>query len=248
MRHRLSRKDSYKSRRDNALNLEPYIQFEQEQITRSRIVFHGIRFHLDPDILQRIQEAQKAGCSIYTSRNLLAKLLYYALIDRENRLQTGLTFCTYYELNGSPEPLMRSVISIDGEILQQIKSECLEYPEFCHQMASAHYWLINQLLSKLRLGQVLKLHQLAWGLSWVIAVVIVAIALPFILLLVQVRPWMLIALLLIAWLLQYLLQRLLRRLLPILGRWVLRQLLPGLLSHKPLEKKIAKGILSWLMA
>ncbi|MEW6494042.1 MAG: hypothetical protein AB1589_16245 [Cyanobacteriota bacterium] len=248
MRHRLSRKYSYKSRHDNALNLEPYIQFEQERITRSRLVFHGIRFHLDQDILQSIQEAQNTGCSLYISRKLLTNLLYYALIDRENRLQTGLTFCTYYAWNGSLEPLMRSVISTDGEILQQIKSDCLEHPEFCRQMASAHYWLINQLLGKLRLGQVLKLNQLAWGISWVIAVVIVAIALPFMLLLIQVRPWMLIVLVLITWLLQWILQRLLRRLFPILGRWVLRQLLPGLLSHKPLEKKIAQGILAWLMA
>ncbi len=248
MGDRLSRQYSSKSRHHHALDLEPYIQFEQERITRSRFVFHGIRFHLDQEILQSIQEAQSSGYSLYISRKLLTNLLDYALIDRENRLQTGLTFCTYYAWNGSPEPLMRSVISTDGEILQQIKSDCLEHPEFCRQIASAHYWMINQLLGKLRLRQVLKLNQFAWGLSWVIAVVIVAIALPVMLMLVQVKPWMLIVLVLALWLLQQLLQSLLRRLLPVLGRWVLRQLLPALLSRKPLEKKIATGILIWLMA
>lgn len=248
MRDRLSRKYSSKSRHHHALDLEPYIQFEQERITRSRFVFHGICFHLNQEILQRIQEAQASGYSLYISRKLLTNLLDYALIDRENRLQTGLTFCTYYALKGSLEPVMRSVIATDGEILQQVKSNCLEHPEFCCQIASAHYWMINQLLGKLRLRQVLKLNHFARGLSWVIAVVIVATAVPFILMLVQVKPWMLIVLVLVLLLLQQLLQSLLSQLLPVLGRWVLRQLLPMLLSRKPLEKKIATGILAWLMA
>lgn len=247
MRHRLSRKYSSKPRHHHALDLEPYIQFEQERITRSRFVFHGICFHLDEDILQNIQEAQAFGYSLDISRKLLTKLLDYALIDRENRLQTGLTFCTYYALKDFPEPVIRSVIATDGEILQQVKSDCLEHPEFCRQIASAHYWMINQLLGKLHLRQVLKLNQFAWGLSLVIALVIIAIAIPLMLMLVQVQPWMLIVLVLVLWLLQQLLQSLLSRLLPVLGRWVLRQLLPALLSRKPLEKKIATGILAWLM-
>ncbi len=239
MQHLFSRKQYQKSYR-NALNLEPHIQFDIERISRSRVIVHGVRFNLDKDILQRIQDAQQTSCNLYLSQKSLADLRYYALIEQENCLQPGLTFCTYYLRRDSQVALMRSVILTNGEIFHQIKSDCLERPAFCHKIASAHYWLIAQLLGQLRLRTFLKLNQLAWWLSWLIVVLMI---IPFVPLLIQTSVWMLLALVLILWLLQRVLQSLLRWLLP---RWVMRQLLPGLLSRKPLEKKIAKGILAWL--
>lgn len=241
--HSISRKHSHKSWERNALNLEPYIQFEQERITRSRVVFHSIRFNLDKDVLQRIQYAQQTGRRLDISRQLLADLRYYALIAPENRLQSELTFYTYYLRGSSQEALMRSVISTDGEVLHQIKSDCLEHPDFCSQIASAHYWLIAQLLSQLRLRAFLNLDRLAWVLSWLL---VAAIAIPLLPLLIEVNPWLLLPLVLMVWLLQRGLQNLMRSRLPSFGGWVLRQLLSGLLSHKPLEKKIAKGIFARL--
>ena len=245
MPHSISRKHSNKSWERSALNLEPYIQFEQERITRSRVVFHSIRFNLDKDVLQRIQYAQQTGRRLYISRQLLADLRYYALIDPENCLQSELTFYTYYLRGGSEEALIRSVISTDGAVLQQIKSECLEHPDFCRQIASAHYWLIAQLLSQLRIRAFLHVARLAWMLSWLI---VAAIALCFVPLLIEVNPWLLLALVLMAWILQRGLQSLLLSLLPSFNRWALRQLLSRLLSHKPLEKKIAKSIFTRLVS
>lgn len=244
VRHLLSQNLSPKSSPGKALDLEPYIQFEQQRVTRSRRVCHSIRFNLDKDILQKIQYARETGRRLDISREHLADLRYYALIDSENCLQSDLTFCTYYVYEGSPEALMRSVISLDGEVLHQIKSDCLEHPDFCHQIASAHYWLIAQLLCQMRFGGFLNIAWLAWVLSWLIAVVIV---LPFIPLLIQINPWMLLGLVLILWLLQTAWQRLLLSILPSFRRWALRQLLSGLLSPQPLQKKIAKGILARLV-
>jgi hypothetical protein len=63
-----------------------------------------------------------------------------------------------------------------------------------------------------------------------------------------VNPWLMLPLLAIALLLLVVLQRLLRLFLPNFSRWALRLLLSGLLSRKPLEKKIAKGILARLVS
>jgi len=244
VRHHRSQQLSQENSDRNGLDLESQITFEAEQITRKRVVLHSIRFHLDKDILLRIQQARETGRHLYISRQLLADLRYYALIGSENHLQSGLTFYTYYLRGGSEDALMRSVICTDGDIFHQIRSDCLERPNFCRQVASAHYWLIAQLLSQLRLGALRKLNWLCWGLSLVITV---ATVIFLILLLMPVNPWLMLPLLAIGLLLLVVLQRLLRLFLPNFSRWALRRLLSGLLSRKPLEKKIAKGILARLV-
>jgi len=242
--HPLCQKHSQKVPNNNGLNLDPYIQVDKEQITRKRVLFHGIHFHLDKDILRSIQQAQETGRPLEISHQLLADLRYYALIDGESRLQSGLTFCTYYLRGGVEEALMRSVISTDGDIIHQIKSDCLERPKFCYTIASAHYWLIDQLLSQLRLRVLLKVNLLSWALSILITA---GTVIPYIQQLMQSSPWMLLAPVVMSWFLQVGLKRLLMLLLPSVGRWALRQLLARLLSQSLLDKKIAKGILAWLV-
>lgn len=226
------------------LNLEPYIQFDKERITPKRVVFHSIRFNLDKDSLKDIQQAQQTGDHLDISPSLLADLRYYALIDWENRLKSGLTFCTYYQRSSIQEALIRSVIFLDGEILHQIKGDCLEQPNFCHQIASAHYWLIEQLLRQLHLRVLLRLALLSWGLSLLIVAVTVV---PFVPQLIAVSPWLLLVPVVVLLLVQLVVQHLLRLFAPAIRRWALRQLLSGLLSRQPLEQKIAQGILVWLV-
>ncbi|HEY9649065.1 MAG TPA: hypothetical protein V6C95_00270, partial [Coleofasciculaceae cyanobacterium] len=170
-------------------------------------------------------------------------LRYYALTNGENSLQSGLTFCTYYLRQGSQEALMRSVISIDGDIIHQIKNDCLERPDFCSTFVSAHFWLIDQLLGQLRVRASMKLNQLSWGLSVVIVVVTI---IPYIQQLIQTNPWMLLMPVVMSWLLQVVLKRLLRSFLPILSRWILRRVLAGLLSRQSWKKTISRGILARL--
>ncbi len=245
VRHHLYRRRSHKASDQQGLNLEPYIKVDKERITRTRVVFHSIRFNLDKDILREIQQAKETGRHIHISRELLADVRYYALIEGENHLQSGLTFYTYYLRGGSEEALMRSVISTDGDIFHQIKSDCLERPNFCRQIASTHYWLIDQLLGQLRLRGLLRLNLLSWELSLLI---VAAMVIPFVPQLMQVNLWMLLALVVMLLLLSIGLQRLLRLFLPTVGRWAVRQLLSSLISRKPRSKKIAKGILAWLVA
>ncbi len=217
---------------DNSLNLEPYIEFEQERISRRQVVLHSVRFHLDKDVLLRIKQAQAMGVRLYISRQLLADLREYALIS------SGLTFSTYYLRGGVEEALIRSVIVADGDIFNQIRNDCLERPNFCRQVTSAHYWIIAQLLSQLRLGAFLRLNLL----SWLLALLIVGLVIiPLILLLIRVNLWLLLALLIVALMISMILQRLL---LPIVRNLIFRGMLSGLLSRQPLAKRLARGVLA----
>ncbi|NEQ09704.1 MAG: hypothetical protein F6K37_28295 [Moorea sp. SIO4E2] len=234
------------------MNIESYIKVEQEQITRSRVLFHSIRFDLNQDILTKIKQAQETGHGLDISGELLSDLRHLALLDWENRLQSGLTFSTYYLPVDRAQALMRSVIALDGEILHQIKRDCLENPDFCCQIADAHYWLITQILGQLRLKPSPNFPKLAWGLSglMIILVIVAVLVIPGVLQLILAQPWrwlIIIVGIVSCGLLLVILQWLLRSCLIRIAPWMLRQLLSGLLSAKPGPKKIAKRILAWLL-
>lgn len=243
--HRTQKQFQQASDRDD-LNLEGCIQIEQERITRSRVLLDGIRFNLNKDILHRINQAQESGYRLDIAPKLLADWRYYALIDTENRWQSGLTFSTYYRVGESNLVLMRSMIGLDGEIIQQIRSDCLERPKFCRQIAAAHYWLIEQLLSQLPLGRLAKLNQLLKVICWLVALLMLVIMVIAFIPLFLENPWLVLIALAIAGLLQLGLQRLVWLFFPAIRRWVWRQILSGLLSPKPSSKKMAKGMLAWL--
>lgn len=215
-----------------SIDLEPFIEFEKERISRRQFVVHSVCFHLDKDVLIKIQEAQTRGLRLEISRQLLADLREYALIS------SALTFSTYYLRGGAQEPLMRSVIVADGDIFNQIRSDCLERPNFCHQVASAHYWIISQLLAQLRLGAFLRLSLL----SWLLALLIVGLLfIPLAVLVIRVNLWLLLLLLIVALTVSMVLQRFL---LPIVRNLIFRQMLSGLLSRQPFSRRFAKGVLA----
>lgn len=243
MRHHRSQNQSRTSSTLSTLNLESYIRLETERMARSRVIVHGIRFNLDQNSLQTLLEAQQSHQRLTVSPQLLTNLRHYALLDPENHLQSGLTFATYYGQGGFPEALIRSVISADGSVLHQIKSDCLKQSDFYYQIASAHYWLIEQVLHQLRFRPSVRFRQLATVLSWVIAGAITLLLVP---LLIVINPWMVLVIGLILWLLHRIFFNLLRHLIPVCRRLVLHQLLSGWLSRKPLNPRIIR-MLTWLV-
>ncbi len=128
--------------------------------------------------------------------------------------------------------VMRSVISLDGDIIHQIQRDCLEYPKRCLAIATSHYWLIEQLLNQLRVKTILWLHWLSWGLS---LLVVAATVIRYIENLMPINFWTLLTAGVMSWLLQQGIKRLLVYLQPLLNRWVLRHLLLYFLSLKQLE-------------
>ena len=252
----------------DSIDLEAYIQVEEVKNSQGLVLFRFVRFNLDKSVITKILQARATGQRLHISRNLLAELRYYALSDgenhhRENRFQSGLTFCTYYEPPRNPRSqaqpgneniealprltgeeseniVMRSTIALDGDIIHQIRRDCLERPKRCLAIARAHYWLINQLLNQLRIKATSWLNWLAWGLSLSIVALVVMLNAEH---LMPINPLKLLAPAAIWWLLQEGIKRLLSFLWPFVRRWAWRQFLLRFLSPKPLEKKIANVLL-----
>ena len=150
---------------NNQLHLERYIRFFKERRSDRRVVYHGIRFHLNDEVLAQIQQARSQGRSLFIKPKFLADLRYYLLFDEYSALNCGINVSTYYIEENHEETVVRSLISLDGDILYQMDRRYLEKPELAIALTSAHYWLVEQLLRKLQLEGKLWLSILSWGLS-----------------------------------------------------------------------------------
>ncbi len=68
--------------------------------------------------------------------------------DSQDRERT-LTFLTHYWQDGEKITVIRSVISLNGKISQQIRRDCLENPQLLPKLIRVHYWLILQMIAQL---------------------------------------------------------------------------------------------------
>ncbi|MEA5469670.1 hypothetical protein [Spirulina sp. 06S082] len=150
---------------ENSLHLERYIRFLKERRPDRRVVYHGIHFHLNEEVLEQIQQARSQGHSLFVRPKFIADLRYYLLFDEYSGLKCGINVSTHYFQDNSEQAVLRSLIGLDGDILYQIDRRYLDRPELALSLTSAHYWLIEQLLDKLRLEGTLWLNFLSWGLS-----------------------------------------------------------------------------------
>lgn len=145
-------------------NLASYIKIEQGQIF----------FDLDKQALQKIHQARIRDCSIYLPCSLRILLLRHALLhigvitpERRKKansyLLPGLAFYTCYSDDqedqvfdhtyftpsiAKKKKLLRSLISPDGDVLNQICSSSLQHPYFL-EISATHHWLTTQLLNHL---------------------------------------------------------------------------------------------------
>lgn len=217
-------------------------------------------FDLDAETVERLQAAIAHQETLEIPRERIAQLRQSAIWgDRDRQfLQSGLTFCTCYPVlrrsqatpgcppttEGLPRTIvLRSVISLDGDILNQIHSSYLAHPNY-RNIAAAHYWLIAQLTDQLdiSLGQYLegRVGKLLRLLPWtpvVYSVLHQAQQFP----LESFGIWAPAAFLELgfSWALQVGLQWLITSLLSITGRLALRQVL----SPNPTLRKIASQLL-----
>jgi hypothetical protein len=96
-------------------------------------------------------------------RRRRAKAIAYA--------QSGISFCSlYYDDAGMPQRVVRTVLSIDGDLLQQISHDALTHPR-CREIIAAHHWLSVQLMNQLRLSIAAYLDKIALGGSLSVFVV-----------------------------------------------------------------------------
>jgi len=156
-------------------------QFQREQdnyLARCISIEEGeFIFYLNQSVLQAIQAARYQGERLQIPWRLVASLQKLVLFDegRLNRIQSGLTFCTYYvdqqdsqQMGGRQEQfVLRTVVSADGDVINQVRRDYLQH-FYCLEIVATHHWLINQLLSTLQLRSRQFINWLAWGLSVVL--------------------------------------------------------------------------------
>jgi hypothetical protein len=221
----------------NPLHLERYIRFLKERRPDRRIVYHGICFHLNEEVLKQIQQARSQGQSLFVKPKFLADLRYYLLFDEYSGLNCGINVSTYYLEDDLEETVLRSLISLDGDILYQINRHYLEQPELAIALSSAHYWLIEQLLEKLKLEGKLWLNLLSLGLSLLSTPYLWEIFKP------SGLDLKLILMSLTYLVIQQISRYLLKIILSSLWRFLLKQLLTGELSRNYRLKQFVLGIL-----
>jgi predicted RND superfamily exporter protein len=181
-----------------AINLDKQIEVVEETDSQGLVVFRFVSFKLDKNSVNKILNARSQGEKLYLGRDLLDDLRTCALSEGEhkdggNRLQSGMTFCTYYQKNGDTSAnkiLMRSAISLDGDIINQVRKECLNNPQKSLAIATAHHWLIAQITQQISIKSV-SYQYLEWKI-WAIALGVAVVAL--ILALINVIPWWLFGL------------------------------------------------------
>lgn len=228
---------------DPVLALPSCIKVIKEEVglptSPSQQYYHGIYFYLSAKTLGQIQQAITNGQRLSVESTLLSDLRYYSLFGQNSSFPSGLTFCSFYQTPDSNQALVRSFIALDGDSIHQICHDCLANPQFALQINLAHHWLINQLISQLRLDFDKWLNTLSWSISIpTVMVTVIGYWERF-----TEDFWLVVFPPVMAWLLQDGIKRFLMFIFPFLRRWCVGWLLSSSWFRNPITQKIALRIL-----
>jgi hypothetical protein len=227
----------------NFFDIDKYIRVEETQDQSEKIVFRHIELHINQQTLKDIIIAKNNRDRLRISPELKTKLRRSvisqgALPNQQAHFLSGLTFYTYYEFAGTEKIMMRSVISSDGDITQQIRRDCLDFPERGLAIATAHHWILEQLIWQLRLKININLDWIPLALATMITFLFVIIGL--LIYHSSINPLTLLALPLMWWLFYQGLELLLKMSLARVKQWIAYQTLLLLLSINPNHQQIEK--------
>jgi hypothetical protein len=129
-------------------------------------------FYLNPLMLRQIEGVRLGGDRLIIPPRQLARILMdlrqLVVIDTTTwgTIQSALTFKTFYVGDGGKQGqfLLRTVLSPDGDIINQVGRELLDKPE-CLRVVQSHNWLINELLSFLQLRTTQLVERVAWAIA-----------------------------------------------------------------------------------
>lgn len=218
--------------------LNSCIYINREQISRRHIIPNGVRFYLNQDYLREIKQARTEKLKIQLSPYLLADFRYYILVERQRYIPSEITFSTYYQHNEQEVAKIKSTISVEGKVNQQICHNDWNNSQLLQEITNAHHWLIQEMLSQLPLE---KKDYSKW-LSWYIGLIITVLITPLIFLLLNLSNLTeLLLILLLLLLFQQLSKSFLIR---YLRRWILSQLLFGVFSYRSKDRKIGFDLLA----
>lgn len=208
-----------------ALDMGHSIRFVKERIAPQKVHYHGLSFHLDAVSLRQIQLARSRDQQLFMPAHFVADLRHYVLFSNSGSLQTDLTFSTFYRFGDYERSVMQTVIALDGDIIHKITAECLQDEHFARDLTQAHYWLIGQLLTRLKLTFRRFLNFFSWGVSIVsVGIYWVCHWQQYLQANWQTKLVELLLMLASSWLLQLVLRQGLKVLLPMLRKLILRRL------------------------
>lgn len=221
------------------INLEKYIEFPAA--TTKVDEFSGINFHFDSQVITKIHQAQQRGARLQVSKQLQTKLRCCALLGLESYLQSGLSICTYYQRKDCEEPVIKSLLSPDGDMLHQIASDYLH--EDFSQITTAHYWLLQQLARHLAWQRTRIVDILAWSIA-ILCILGLLVAYPQGIT-ANILAWGIV--ILVTWGLQKLLKFIFRFQAGSLDQWAIAKFLSLSSSPQSGQQKMAKFFLQYFV-
>lgn len=148
---------SQKKQENSNVNLNLIFEFEDGEII----------FYLDKELLKKIKKnglehnlklVEKNSLIKNSSKYIKNLLKYIFLRKKKNKIypQYGIAFITCYQTFEQKKPikLIRTFISLDGDVINQISIKGLEqlkiqnYEQY-HETAKIHYWLINYVFQRI---------------------------------------------------------------------------------------------------
>ena len=115
------------------------------------------------------------------SPQLLGDLRYYSLRPSVECSVGGfLSFTSYHLRQSQPTAVIRSKISLQGQIRQEVCQAYLQQPELLQSIVNRHHWLVEHICSRLRINYQPKSQLLAVILTILLAIfwLLIAIFLP----------------------------------------------------------------------
>lgn len=211
------------------LNLTDSLINIQQQLTSKRSVPTQISFHFTESSLKAISNTRQNLKRLHLSSELLTELRYYSLLQSTS--SNSLTFITYYVQQERKIAVIKTVISFQGKISQQLCRSFLKNPQLLKDLVINHYWLIEEVCDRIFLKYQNKTFLSTLILSFIVTLVIAPFILYFITFILPIKLIILIVIfLLFYWIINFILKR-------HFTSFILQQLLFGFLSNNTARRK-----------
>ncbi|AFY37168.1 hypothetical protein Lepto7376_0771 [[Leptolyngbya] sp. PCC 7376] len=202
-----------------------YISLESEESEQGDHLVYGVAFDLTQHSLPRLLEIKAVGRRLKFSRNFVLAWQQYALFQENSGvLQRAWSFTLTYESQG----VLQTLVTRDGEIVNQICADILPHPVLYQQLREVHLWMMDQLLGKLGLRRPRGrwINAAAWSAAITLIVILALLNAGTVL----SQPLLLLPLLLAIGILKWLFDKLLRHSLLQIQGLLVKQMLWGHLA------------------
>lgn len=222
------------------LNLtDSLISIEKKQLTSNIAIPTRISFNFTENSLEQISDRRQSFKRLKLSPELLADLRYCSLLQNNAGSGIPLTFTTYYVQQEQKIAVIKTVISFQGKISQQICRSFFKNPQLLNDLVVNHYWFIKLICDRLPLKYTNKSFLLTILLSFIISLIIA----PFIIYFIALGLPIKLIILLIIFLLLYWTIRLICK--KHLTYFIWQQLLFGYLSKNTARRRLGFVLLRY---